>query len=289
MAGNYPDVPGYRMAYDRDGTVGFSVDNNFASGAVSILGSSLMVDLNNEQAASGRNIWGDIVGFIFPELRDLSGYFVAINPDLGNSATGPLQTSPDTTNGIDGVWTTRVASGNTWNQTSMVAVDARNNIKLLSVANVKGIRFLVGQGAYYALNWHAVHLYGTPSAGENVNRLRLWHPTLDQEVTGAYFDWGNVPRNTSADKQFRIKNNSPTLTASNIDVTMQAQTDTTPTVVGQHLLQKGSAPGFGASVNLTALAPGAISEVLTLRRVTPTNATLSVWTFRVVAHANSWS
>jgi hypothetical protein len=136
------------------------------------------------------------------------------------------------------------------------------------------------------MTFRNVHLYGEPAPGENPNRLALWHPTLDQRVTPAYFDWGNVPRSSSADRLFRVKNVSSTLTASSVRVAMEALTDTTPSVPGQHSISSDGTT-FLAQVNIGSLSPGAISGPLTLRRVIPSNAVLSLWSFRVFAESTT--
>jgi hypothetical protein len=65
-------------------------------------------------------------------------------------------------------------------------------------------------------------------------------------------------------------------------------TDTTPTVVGQHMLSTDGTT-FTSTITIPDLAPGAISGVLTLRRTTPSDAVLSVWDLRLSAVAASWA
>ncbi len=115
----------------------------------------------------------------------------------------------------------------------------------------------------------------------------MWNPSTDERVGPAHFDWGDAPRSSSADKTFRIKNLSGTLTANDVSVSLNALTDTTPSVPGQHLISYDGGP-FQAQVDIGDLGPGAISDVLTLRRVTPDNAVLSLWSFRIFAAADSW-
>lgn len=132
-----------------------------------------------------------------------------------------------------------------------------------------------------------LHIYGKPSTGENDDRLELWHPTLDQRVGAAYFDEGNVPRGSTADLPFRLKNRSSTYTANTITVSIEAATDTSPSVPGQHTFSNGGS--YAATTSVSSIAPGAISGTLTLRRITPTNAVLSVWVARIKAVPASWT
>lgn len=281
MAGNYPDVLGRRMAYDRDGTIVCYVDMTnggvwqHSQGTVNTLNSDTIASIEQTDFLWSTHTLG--YALIFPELRDITGYYF-------HSGGARIMWSPDSTNGQDGTWIVAVASTPGVSGTSQTM---RTAINPLSLTGVKSIRYDRSYGAGGRSYLYNMHFYGHPSS--NANRLRLWHPTLDQEVGGAYFDWGNVPRNSSADIIFRLKNTHSISTANDINITFNALTDTTPTTTGQHLLQKESAPGFGASLNLASLGPGAISEVLTLRRVTPANAVLALWTLRLIAHANSWT
>ena len=291
MAGNYPDVPGPRMAYDRDGTV---VTNSARpSGTTSVLTPAQVSVMNNEDA-NEYVIWNtsdgtNLMAWLFPELRDVVGYRLQGGREYVN--IGPLETSVDTTNGLDGAWTL-VNSSSTWvrstNANPVVnKEDLRSNILPVNIVGTKAIRFTVG--TFGTRFFSAVHLYGKPSAGQNPDRLQIWHPTLNQEVGGAHFDWGDAARATSADRTFRIKNNSATLTANTVIVSTEAPTDTTPSVPAQHSLEKVSAPGFTATVQIPSLAPGAISEIITVRRVTPSNAAVALWWARMLASAATWT
>jgi hypothetical protein len=138
------------------------------------------------------------------------------------------------------------------------------------------------------LGIYFLHLYGEIAPGQNPHRLDLWHPTLDERLTPAYFDWGDVPRSSSADRLFRVKNLSPSQTANDVRVAMETASDTTPSVAAQHTLSYGGG-SFLAQVNIGDVAPGAISGPVTLRRITASDATLGLWTFRVFAESTDWS
>lgn len=284
MAGSYADVPGPRMAYDRDGSIGFFIDE---ANNVSALSQGELNNGNDENTGSTMKSYGvtfgattQLLGIIFPELRDIAGLYIAMS-----HPSGQVQTSVDTTNGLDGTWVNR-GTTSSFNKSNVVT-EYRLGITAVSWGAVKAVRFAQNNSGSRTIN--TFHLYGSITSGQNPDRLRLWHPTLDQEVGGAYFDWGNVPQSSSADRSFRVKNNSAALTANGITVAFSALSDTSPSVVGQHLVEKSSAPGFGASVVLSSLSPGAISEVLTVRRVSPSNAVLSLWWARVTAVASSWT
>jgi hypothetical protein len=278
MAGNYPDAPSWRMAYDRDGTVGLYING---SNVITTMTSGQMAVLNDESDAfavnSADNNPAHRLVLIFPELRDIDGYFRNLPAD--NSVA---EVSADTTNGLDGTWITISSSAST----SAVAAKPTYRTGVVSTTHLakRAIRFTnVRLGSMRNL-----HLYGEPAPGENPNRLALWHPTLDQRVTPAYFDWGNVPRSSSGDRLFRVKNLSATMTAASVRVAMETLTDASPSVPGQHAVSSDGTT-FLAQVNIGSLSPGAISGPVTLRRITPSNAVLSLWSFRVFAESTSWS
>lgn len=281
MAGNYPDVPAARMAYDRDGSAGFRL-SAADSGTSTVLTSGEMSSINDESLATYMqpSASGSGYGIIFPELRDVTGVAVALHPSGGVASSS--WTSPDTTNGIDGTWTSRGA------RTAHTSVGSlRTAIESVSWLGVKGVRFagdLLGSREVYG-----IHLYGNIASGQNPHRLRLWHPTSDIEVSGAYFDWGDIGGGSSADRTFRVKNNSSTQTANTITVSIEALTDATPSVPGQHTFSTPSVPAFTATKALGNLAPGVISEVITMRRTTASTSALSLWWARVLASAATWA
>lgn len=286
MAGNYPDVPSWRMAYDRDGTQFFRLLN----GVVTQLTSGEVSAMNDEDpdaapVTSNEVPNGSLIA-IFPEVRDLDGFYcVAWTLARDRNASITVYVSADTTNGVDGTWTQLIASYASPYSSSIVP-GYRTAIKSVTALAIKGVKVSLTGG--WACNIDAMHLYGEPVPGANPDRLEIWHPTNDERVTPAYFDWGNVPRGSSADKLFRVKNISPSLTAESIRVAMEIATDGTPSVPGQHTLSVGGG-SFLSQVNVGDLAPGAISQPVTLRRVTASDAQLGVFAFRVFAEAQVWA
>lgn len=279
MTGIYPDVPGPRMAYDRDGTV-VAYLTNASSGPVTPLNTVNILALNDEEddgavqpslATSSALVW------IFPELRDLVGVFIPM-------ASGSLQTSTNTTNGVDGTWTTQLSTFTGLNMAE-TTVSARQNIQTLSLTGIRGVKVICGSGPATP---DFIHLYGKPSTGQNPDRLCFWHPTLDQEIGGAYFDWGDIVQGTTATRDFRIKNISSTYTANSVTVTMDCPSDTSPTVLSQHTVSPDGI-SFGSSASAGTLAPGVISSTMTLKRDISASAVLSLWTMRLRASASSWT
>lgn len=291
MAGNYPDVPGHRFVMDRDGTQIYRIS---PTNVISQLTPTQVQGVQDESDSTITPNVGGPTGRVvvyFPEQRSISGIFAR-----GSSAVPstplypmPLEYSENTTNGLDGTWTSTSAIGGPGSvgAPGVTIPDYRALITPLALSNVRALRISSAQLSY---DWHlrTLHIYGSiPTAG-SPNRLAIWNPALDEPIGGAYFDWGDSPRSSSADRTFRVKNLSGSLTANNITVSFDALTDGAPAVAGMHLVSDDGTT-FAATELIASLAPGAISSVLTLRRVLPSNAPLGLWAPRIHAVADTWS
>jgi hypothetical protein len=283
VAGNYMDAPAHRMAYDRDGSVGGGVSS---VGVITALTSTQLQGMNSESEAVTAPPTGTRqLAIVFAIPVDLAAVFLA----MSTTATVSIWTSKDTTTGVDGTWTQRVAAAD-------YSQSAKPNYRQASSlvpfpggtdsAEILGIRLVTTTDM---ASVRAFHIYGTPSISATPDRIQLWHPTLNQPLGPAYFDWGNVPRSSSADRSFRIKNTSPTRTANDIDVYVEALTPGSPSVPGMHTISDNSGSTFLPSVSVPTLAPGATSGVLILRRVVPDNAQISVWSARLGADVDTWT
>lgn len=283
MAGNYPDVPGHRFAYDKDGTV----VEYFVNGQPQGVSQTTMNYMNNDISDDWTDVdFGGVLVFLFPELRTITGYY-----SLGAGGYGTyfnsVQWSADTTTGIDGTWT-NIPS---WQHdiSGVLRPAYRTSIKTggMPITGVRAIKGSLVPGRYdfdgFGIN--AMHFYGTIT-GVN-NRLELWHPTLDQIVDPAYFDWGNVTRGYTYTRQFRVKNVG-SLTANSAATNLETILDTAPPVLAQHMLSLDGST-WTNSVALGNLAPGAISSIVTIRYIVPADADLSVYTLRIKSAPASWS
>lgn len=293
MAGNYPDAPAPRMAYDRDGTVGFSIN---ASNVVAVVSQASVAAMNDESENSMYTLpntgFTEYTGLIFPQTRDIAAILWQANPH----DSGALQTSVDSTNGLDGTWVSRGTVGRVLHTSSnggtggAIIPTYRTSITSVVYTGIKAVRLQLSTN--FAKRIQTLHIYGKYSVAPG-DFLQLWHPTLDEPLDdntsadGAWLDWGDATRGTSADKLFRIKNSSATLTANSIVLSPQVLTDTSPTVSSQMTLSDGGA--FTGSLNIGNIAPDTISPVITLRRTTLANATLSLWAGRININPGSWS
>jgi len=283
MAGFYPDVPGPKLALDKDGTQWF----RYTSAAVGTPLTSTEITQVNDWTTGGPDPGsGGWVAAVFPEKRDLAGVNARVNqPGGALNSSVVVETSTNTTNGTDGTWTTAATILDAELRETIAGPKGRAIVSIAALG-VKGLRVrMTGGNSFGGLT---VHVFGKATAGQSVDRLAFWHPTLDQEVTGAYLDWGDVKRNTTETRTFRIKNLSTTLTANSPRVAMEVLTDTTPSVVGQHALSADGST-WVSQYTMGNLAPGAVSAVLSVRRTTPLTAAPSLWSMRLFAEATTWS
>lgn len=280
------------MVLDRDGTMLYKVN---ASNIITALTPAEIVTLLDETQAGyvPSPGYGDFkIVAVFPELRHVAGYYIGdVNVTTVVSNQGypqqvvltNVEVSTNSTNGIDGTWTTVTKA---MNVSITINPGHRTLITHINVVNVKAMRFSLSFNPYVN-DYVNLHIYGAPAAGQVLNRLAIWHPSLNQRIGGADLDWGDAPRSSSANRTFRVKNLSAALTAASPLLGFDALTDTVPSVPGQHTLALDGL-NFFSQVTLPALAPGAISSVVTVRRVTPADAALSLWDVRMIATASSW-
>lgn len=295
MAGSYPDVPGRRMAYDRDGTS--VVDLYINGGTTSAVSAANIGAINDEDSSSyvafdNAILGGHTVGlgFLFPEQRDLVAYHADTNSFISGSTPGAplqLQWSNNTTNGIDGTWTNILTN---WADDASSVVSMRDNVRTASASGATAVRFLfrMASGSGRTFEPRTFHLYGSPSSGAAPDRLLFYDPVSAAEVGGAYFDWGDIARGSSVSRDFRIHNPSSTLTANSVVVSIEALTDTSPSNTGQHEFSTNGGSTWATTASVGNLAPGSTSSTITVRRVTNTSAVLGLWWARLVASASSW-
>lgn len=286
MAGNYPDVPSWRMAYDRDGTQVFQIINGVAT-QVSASAVQIMNNEANDAAVSGANFSTTEWCLIFPEQRDIDGYWINLNRNTDWVGATPLKVSADTTTGIDGTWTT--VPGYAPDSNFAAIPRYRDSIKSVTFLGMKAIKFGVSDpNNFQPKGIRNFHVYGEKVPGQNLDRLEIWHPTLDQKVGPAYFDFGNSARASTTTRTFRVKNISPTKTAQQVRVAMEISTDSNPALLGQMTMSLDGSVWL-PQVNVGDLGPGQISQVISLRRDTVSNAQMGLWAFRVFAESTaSW-
>ena len=285
MAGSYPDVPGRRMAWDADGTVAFHGSQD-GGGALTEFTALQMAELNDEDdtgvdfggAQGGRFHWQ-----LFPELRELDGFYASSSGASSQAALSTVHTSATTTNGRDGTWTQQIASAA---QTGTVPATYRTSIISTAVSSIRGVRLAqAGTAGTNAQVLAGEHLYGEISPGQTPDRL-LWIDVATGLEFTAAVDYGNVPRGSSRDRNLRLRNNSAALTANTIQYTAESL-----------YLASGSwytftLPGgstFQSTRQVASLAPATSSGIIVARQVVPNTETLGLHAGRMFATVATWT
>jgi hypothetical protein len=298
MAGNWPDYPGMRAALHVDGT---SVLWQ-TTGGVNTVGSTDLAKLNSfvvngtAPIQMGSYLTGKM-WCIFPTVRDLKGYFMAAQRTniFGTPPTMNVYTSPDTTNGLDGTWTSRESAVSVpYDGLSSMQGVFRSNIHSLTASGIKGIRFDFTFGGGTGNNCYVqnFHVYADLLAATASDRLQIWDPSSDIPAAAALLDFGNRPRSSTATKTFRVKNLSSTLTANSVVVDEgHVSGDETTSGPGINTMYTFSTDNvtYSSSATVGTLAPGAISGVVYVKCVTPADGALGVWDPYVRAVAGSWT
>lgn len=114
------------------------------------------------------------------------------------------------------------------------------------------------------------------------DQLAIWGVRTDARMTR--IDFGSVPRRSSGDEVFRVRNQSTQYLARGVRANVEA---VTPFADTQFLLSLDGA-SFTAAVDLGDLPPGAISPVITLRRVTPSTTPAGDHKARLHVVATTW-
>lgn len=294
MAGFYPDAPGMRMAWDDDGSVSVAWqaggDNASPEPTLAVVEdiSSNMTERNDEDLEVGQFTGLNLVNtnslmiqaIIFPELREIDGvYWVT----TGAVQRGKVDTSDDTTNGVDGTWTQQIGD---YAETPATIPNYRENIIALAVNAARAIRFwrFTGGGAYNIV----LHLYGTISPGETPDRLLFIDELTGLEFT-AVKDFGDVPRGSAREFQWRLKNNS-TVAGNNLTInTIQFTAESQFLASGNWYTHSIGGDAFQSTKQITSLAPEASSALITTRQVIPVNEVLSLHAARIQATHTSLS
>jgi hypothetical protein len=297
MASSYPPVPAHRMLLDRDGS-----SLHYATPASITMMSADDMRTVNDEAGSQLALQTGSNGYVlaFPELRDVKAMYMGVSQsDPDDWVDVAVDGSPDTTTGLDGAWSemfalNRVQEGATRGWWGHVAPgDYRRYVRAVSAPEAAtGLRALrIGmfpQSDATAWRLVSVHVFGSYAYEANPHRLQLWHPWLDQPVPAGHFDWGNVPYSSSAQQSFRVRNLSPSRTAQQITLSVDALTDANPPFARQLLLSYDGS-GYAGTTSIISLSPGATSRVATVRRVTPHDAVGGAWAQRVLAGAAVWT
>lgn len=277
MAGFYPDAPGNRFAYHQDGTQVYLKDSNNTMNQLTTTQLSVLNDEDSDDVVMLTSWTSRTLIVIFPEPRDFTGYYI----NHYNLSAFTVSVSTDTTNGLDGTWTVLTSSGAGDNGGSAIP-GYRNKFVTLAGGVVKAVSFSINASSLNA-GMRTLQLYGSIPLTSNPDRLIFWEPVNDNATSGAYFDWGDIGQGITKTKQFRIKNNSSTKTATSVTLASTAVT------FGMTVQFSSDGTNYSTSINIGDIAPGATSGVLYVKRAVPATEPLQVQACYFTADAASWS
>lgn len=273
--------PNYRMPYDTDGAEMFFWSSqvpaivNFTEEEKRGLNSenSTVVYSNNQPTGQS------MVGFVFPELRTITHYFLS-----SSFIPTSIEYSTDTTYGIDGTWSNiDQTTFYTENGVSAKYRTAINAITMNSGNPITGIRFV---GTASNINIKAVHLYG--SKYSIAERIVFWHPTLDQQASPSYFDFGDIAKGTESIKQFRLKNITTNRTANNITVSLDATTSKTPALTDQVSISANGIDYLSGFV-VNSLSSNSVSNIFYIKKKATAESYYGPYSLRIKTDPEYWT
>lgn len=131
-----------------------------------------------------------------------------------------------------------------------------------------------------------LHLYGEPDTTATLDRVEYVQELADAPMD---FNWGDVDMLSEGEtKAFRVKNLSSTLTAENVTVTIY---DAVPLGVPESsalLTLSKDGVSWNASVDITSIGPGLVSEVVYVRLV-PGGTFVGSRSPRLLTEVGGWS
>lgn len=283
MAGSYPNVPSRHMAWDGDGSVAMywassGQDWHAAPPTEMSQGQREQFAREDETAVLSAGGGGNNANFalIFPELREVDGYFYQ-----NKNGTWTIYESQNTTNGAGGTWSAQAGVAPDGN---VVRPTYRASITSAAISTVRGLRFnSTGGGGGYQMT--ALHIYGEISPGSTPDRLQY----ID-ELTGLEFalakDFGDIARGSSEDFEIRIKNNSATLQANTIQYTAEALYLASG---GWYTFTEPGLSVFAATQSIASLAAATTTGIIQVRRITPAAEATNLHRGRSYLNVSSWT
>lgn len=284
----YSAVPAPRLAYDIDGTKVVQV--NISTGAITELTTTQKQTLNNEGTDTLSYAVNSYIAFLFPEQLTISAYTTIIQPQSATTLEiGAFEYSNNTTNGLDGTWTSKEATF-TNNNTAVTNPTYRTSIhSLTGTINATAVRFRARSyvtTTTYTTFFNLINLFGTPVSSSS---LDFWHPTNNAAVSASYFDFQDVAQGSNNVIQFRLKNSNGSLTANSVNISFSFLTEQTPTLASQYSLSLDGTT-YSTSVTLaSSISPGSISPIIYLKRNTSASAGLGLHAGRIHSVVGSWT
>lgn len=119
--------------------------------------------------------------------------------------------------------------------------------------------------------------------------LTWWHPVDDEPMGAEHLSWGEVAPGSSADLTVRLCNTRDDYTASGITVAVGDPLDPDAASAAAGHLVSADGQTFAATCTIDDLPPGAVSNPITLRRITlPDADDHTTMGFTLAAAAAAW-
>ena len=293
MAGSYPNAPSRKMNHYSDGTILLLAGaHEVSSGQVAhpagllaeYTGTTQHLDICDHDTvnvfgANGAHISSLV--FIFPELRDIDGTYT----NATGYNVGAIVHSSDTTNGIDGTWTTQTSTIGDFEKTSNEVPGYRTDIYGWSATNVRGLVVMCQKtGATFSDYVRGQEIYGSIAAGQTPDRVLFINDATGLEYVIPQ-DFGDVPRGSSRDIMMRMKNNSGTKVASSITVSKE-NLESGQDSSSWYTFDNGG--GFAGSFQIPSLGTGA-EDSFTLRQNIPDSTVVGLYESWAKAVVGSWA
>lgn len=285
----YAPITNKRIPYELDGTVMYyRTTTNYTSPesdiTLALAGNSLLANLNSEtltDAIGPHSAYYVTVWFFFPEARTIEKMFLR---GFGGDGTQTYRLdsmigSDDTTNGMDGTWEQATYPEGTPPIYNPLGPDWVTNAKTVSFTkSITCLRLTL----YFGYSYNSIkniHLYGSKAAGETPDDL-VFCETDGTEMTAGN-DFGDRPEASTTQDSFKIKNISPTKTATNVNVTV-THTD--------FLLSLSETGPWTAGLDFTSLAPAALTETIYIKNeLGQPPLVLGPKAAKVIATVGSWA
>jgi len=288
VAGGYPAAPGQRIAYDSDKTV--VAHSTGTGGPITVFGTNDVNDLNDESSA--RTVIESSVGaprqvtWMFPRPMDLFGVWA------GGEGDGSIEYffenvsySLDAIAVDTGSWTNTGIFFNivalywdTW-RTDFQLFSATAALAARGVARGKGGLEFTGKHIKGVFWWGAVNDAATPD--------RLILLDKDTGLESGLYDWGYLPRGTTKEKVFNVRNNSATFQADAVTVGFTALMSHNPHTWFE-VKDGGGAYSTQVTLGNIALATTYANDI-TVKVVSPSTAGLGPFTTRIALGQTGWT
>jgi len=230
----YPTIPGRKFNYDVGG--GSVYRGSSPTDLSSALSTDQMSKLNGFSNSSNAAIVASnyssgvrLVLWVFlPHKYTVSGLGLLHDSPYVGGGSGSLSSvvihgSANTTNGLDGTWIPATLPNGSVPGRLMNDDDWRAKIQSCSFSeSIRCLRIDYISSSYYGVSVHALHIYGTKTAGEVVDDILF----MDDDATNdpefiRDLDLGDRPEGTTTTRRIKLFNSSPDKFANNVFISLQ--------------------------------------------------------------------